>query len=170
MTQLPQDITTYLAWRFESVLPGFFRRDKREYAHIEFPILAPMPGAGPATRPVEGAHVIGPFIYFVLDAERKVRYVGKSKEATVVKRWVRPGTGGPGSHYWSHTNKGSGCIRRVAAALQAGAGPFELRFIAASAVPAGYADRFHVQHPLIAEPLRQVEEGFITLLRPDWNA
>ena len=168
MALIPDDIPTYLAWRFDSVVPGSFRRNKADYAHIDFPILAPLPTRKASTPPIEGGAVLGPFIYFVVDASQSVHYVGKSEENTVVKRWVRPGIGGPSTHYWTHTNKMAGCIRRIAEGIQRGGGPFQLRFAAASNVPAGYISQFVQQYPSLGR-LDQTEKGFMALLRPAWN-
>lgn len=168
MARFPTEIRTHVAWRFESVLPGLFRRDKEDYADIDFPILAPLPTRKAATAPLEGADVSGPFVYFVSDREADVFYVGKSKERTVVKRWVRPGIGGPASHYWTHTNKSAGCVRRIAEGIRAGRGPYQLRFVSVGALPRGYSLRFSEMYPHL-DPLEQVERGFMSLLRPAWN-
>jgi hypothetical protein len=168
MARIPIEIETHLAWQFEAVLRGQFRRDKVDYADIDFPILAPLPDRKTKTAPREGAAVIGPFVYFVVDRDSNVRYVGKSKEKTVVKRWVRPGIGGPTTHYWTHTNKSVGCVRRIAESIQAGGGPFQLRFVSARTVPADYVARFALQFAHL-DPLEQVEKGLMSLLRPDWN-
>ena len=168
MAHIPPDIASHLAWQFESVIPGFFRRDKKDFADIEFPILAPLPDQKAATASHEGMAVVGPFVYFVVDCNSDVRYVGKSKEKTVIKRWVRPGIGGPTTHYWTHTNKSAGCIRRIATGISEGLGPFQLRFLSARAVPKNYAARFALQYPNL-EPIEQVEKGLMSLLRPTWN-
>jgi hypothetical protein len=168
MAQLPPDLSTHVAWRFESVLPGSFRRDKEDYADIDFPILAPLPPRNAATEPLEGAKTVGPFIYFVVDRDGEVKYVGKSKENTVIKRWVRPGLGGPATHYWTHTNKTAGCVRRIANGIQSGRGPFHLRFIGTSTLPSPYMERFSSLHPNL-ELLERAEKGFMSMLEPAWN-
>lgn len=98
-SKLPADLKTYLAWRFEATIPGSFRRNKADFAHHEYPILAPLPTAGRQTAPLERSTRSGPYIYFVCDAREQVRYVGKSLEDQVIQRWVRPGVGGPAKHY-----------------------------------------------------------------------
>ena len=168
MATLPSDIATYLAWRFASVLPGLFRRNKQDYAHIDFPIIAPLPPHNSATKPLEGAMLAGPFIYFVLDRHGEVCYVGKSKEKTVIKRWVRPGTGGSATHYWTHTNESAGCVRRIAAGIAQGDGPFELRFVPLSAIPSKYLERFSALYPHV-DALESAERGMISVVRPKWN-
>lgn len=127
MTSL-NNIPSQLAWTFTHVLPGNFRRNKAQFAHHEYPILAPLPPAGPSTPPVEGAGETGPFLYFVVDAAGRVCYVGKCKEKTVIKRWVRPGVGGPAKHYWTHSTAAGGNVFELARGLSAGQGPYELRF------------------------------------------
>lgn len=168
MARLPSDIPAYLAWRFDSVLPGTFRRNKNEYAGIDFPILAPLPLRRAATEPIDGKGVVGPFLYFVQDRDEDVQYVGKSKEKTVVKRWVRPGFGGPATHYWTHTNKTAGCVRRIAEGIQSGRGPFHLRFVSVDALPPAYVERFSAMYPQ-HDALERAENGFMSLLRPAWN-
>lgn len=168
MAKLPIDFKTHLAWRFESVLPGSFRRNKRDFAGIDFPIIGPLPCKNASTTPLEGRDSDGPFIYFVLDAAGNVHYVGKSKEKTVIKRWVRPGIGGPASHYWTHTNRSAGCIRRIAEGLRSGHGAFELRFAGLSQLPPAYMAHFEAAYPDL-EPLERAEKGCMSLLRPTWN-
>ena len=140
MAQIPTEIRTHHAWQFDTVLPGNFRRYKDDYADIDFPILAPLPDRSTGTAPREGAEVAGPFLYFVTDRNSEVFCVGKSKEKTVIKRWVRPGIGGSATHCWTHTNKSAGCVRRIADAIQTGCGPFQLRLISVRAVPQQHAE------------------------------
>lgn len=168
MAKLPSDFNAYVAWRFESVLPGTFRRDKKDYKDIDFPILAPLPIRKAATEPLEGTNINGPFIYFIEDRDEDVCYIGKSKERTVIKRWVRPGLGGPVSHYWTHTNKTAGCVRRIAEGIQAGRGPFKLRFVSASSLPSSHLECFSGMYPHL-DPLERAEKGCMSLLRPAWN-
>lgn len=168
MTSLPHDLITHLAWQFESVLPGTFRRNKQDYAGIDFPILSPLPTKKATTPPREGATFGGPFIYFVLDRHNHVHYVGKSKEKTVIKRWIRPGVGGPSTHYWTHTNKTAGCVRRIAAGIAVGQGPFQLRFVPVKDLPVKYTKNFERLYPA-HEALEQAERGFISLLATPWN-
>lgn len=168
MAQIPAEIHTYLAWQFHSVLPGCFRRNKEDYAGIDFPILAPLPVLKSATEPIEGARTSGPFIYFLLDRDLNVCYVGKSKEKTVVKRWIRPGIGGPASHYWTHTNQSAGCVRRIAEGIRSGQGPYQLRFLSSIFIPSRHMDRFSQIYPDL-DSLEMIEKGFMSLLRPEWN-
>jgi len=162
-------IETHLAWRFESVLPGRFRRNKRDFAHTDFPILAPLPLAGSRTRPLEGGEAEGPFLYFVVDGSGDVQYVGKSEESCVLKRWIRPGTGGPSSHYWSHATRSAGCIKNIEAGLRAGHGPFELRFQTLTSIEAGLR-RIGSACATADDRLAATERALIRLLAPPWNA
>ena len=168
MATLPNDIVTHLAWRFDSVLSGSFRRNKQDYADIDFPILCPLPTMKATTPPLEGAALAGPFLYFVLDRRNHVHYVGKSKEKTVIKRWLRPGLGGPTTHYWTHTNKTAGCVRRIAAGIAAGDGPFQIRFIPLKSIPVSYMKDFDRLHPG-RETLEKAERGLISILASSWN-
>lgn len=168
MAKIPTEIQTHLAWQFEVVLPGHFRRDKQDYADIDFPILAPLLDRKAATAPHECPQLAGPFIYFVIDGDAQLQYVGKSKGKTVIKRWVRPGIGGPTTHYWTHTNKSAGCVRRITEGILAGRGPFQLRFLSAEAVPQHHVKCFALQYSRL-DPLEQIEKGMMSLLRPVWN-
>lgn len=89
-----QPFPTYLAWSFTHVLEGTFKRNRAEFMHHDYPVLAPLPANGTRQTPMEGSHLSGPFIYFVVDHSGVVQYVGKSKELHVLKRWIRPGNGG----------------------------------------------------------------------------
>jgi hypothetical protein len=165
---IPNDIKTYLAWEFDRVLPGFFKRNKVQYSHIEFTILGPLPTNKMSTPPMEGASINGPFIYFVLNKNDEICYIGKSKEKNVIKRWVRPGNGGPSTHYWTHTNKKAGCVRRISEGIKMGSGPYKLRFMSLYSTPEHYVKVFAEKHPNKV-PLDQVEDGFIEMLKPLWN-
>src|SRR4051812_32050115 len=88
---IPADIKTYLAWTFKGLIPGTFKRKKVQFAHLDYPILAPLPTLKTRTKPLEDCGLPGPFIYFVLNEAGRICYIGKSKESSVIKRWVRPG-------------------------------------------------------------------------------
>ena len=165
---LPEDLKTYLAWEFDRVLPGTFKRNKEDYKHIDFPILGPLPTNKSATMPTEGSGVTGPFIYFVINCNEQICYIGKSKEKNIIKRWVRPGIGGPSTHYWTHTNKKAGCVRKIAEGINMDKGPYKLCFISLSSVPKHYVESFSEKYPAKV-PLEQVENGFIEILNPLWN-
>ena len=107
---LPTGLKTYLAWNFETVLTGTFRRNKADFAHHQYPILAPLPSDGRNTPAIEKSIQGGPCLYFVCDDRQHVCYVGMSKEDQVIHRWVRPGIGGPAKHYWTHSTKSGGCV------------------------------------------------------------
>jgi len=94
MLQL-KDIPTSIAWTFTHLLSGTFKRNRPAFAHHDYPILAPLPDRKTQTRPQNNAHAKGPFIYFVTDARGHVCYVGKSEEEHILRRWIRPGRGGP---------------------------------------------------------------------------
>lgn len=159
MKTLPQDLPTHLAWRFEALLPGTFKRNK--YRHHDYPKLAPLPGKATATRPLENTTDHGPWIYFVIDGQRRVRYVGKSEEVCVLKRWIRPDDSeGVQTHYWTHSTNTGGNVFSIADGLRRGEGPFELRYVAAARLNARYTG---------AGGLKQTEVTLIALLGPDWN-
>jgi hypothetical protein len=126
---IPADLKTYIAWRFDRVLPGSFRRRKADFAHHEYPILAPLPSLGRNTPPIERSATPGPFVYFVCDTTGLVRYVGKSLENQVIQRWVRPGVGGPAKHYWTHSTRSGGAVFEIARGIATGSSPvFTLRY------------------------------------------
>jgi hypothetical protein len=156
------ELSTSLAWEFTHVVPGAFRRNKADFIHHEYPILAPLPTNAGRTLPREGATEIGPFLYFVVDESGVVKYVGKSQEKTVLKRWIRPGNGGPSTHYWTHSTKAGGCTFRIAEGLRCG-GRYQLRFASLRAARnAGVV-------PAEAQ-LEMAEQHLIALLKPAWNA
>lgn len=154
-------LPTRLAWEFTHLLPGSFRRNKADYAHHEYPILAPLPPHGSRTEPREPAAHVGPFLYFVVDERCTVLYVGKSEERNVLKRWIRPGNGGPSSHYWTHSTKGGGCVFRIAEGLREGR-RYQLRY-----APLGELQRAGLVSPGL--PLEAAEREAIAALRPAWN-
>lgn len=168
-TTILKDIPTALAWTFSSVLPGTFQRDKKAFAGIDFPILAPLPPQGSKTAPVEQHLGEGPYVYFVSDAAGRLCYVGKSLEKTVLKRWIRPGLGGPASHYWSHTNKTAGCVRKIADGVRTGNGPYTLRY---TTLQAARTKLGGTVVPDVLEPkaaIKALEDHFIATLKPAWN-
>jgi len=68
---------TFKAWEFSHLLPGTFKRNKEEYLHMSYPIIGPLPTNKGKTRPLEECGTFGPFVYFVVDENDVVRYVGK---------------------------------------------------------------------------------------------
>ncbi len=163
-------IPTYLGWTFTGIIPGTFKRNRKEVMHLNFPILAPLPSDGIKQKPLEGGSAKGPFIYFIHDDRNFVFYIGKSKEAQVLKRWIRPGNGGPASHYWTHSTKQGGCVFNIANGLATGLGPFHLRFTPLSLL----IERFTLElgiDPLVGEneSLDRAERALIRALNPAWN-
>lgn len=168
--QLPSDLKTFHAWTFHEVLPGTFKRDKKQFAHLDYPILAPLPQLKTKTRPLEDCGTSGPFIYFVLDRMQRLCYVGKSKEASVMKRWVRPGIGGPATHYWTHSTSSGGSVFNIAKGIQKGEGPFTLRYTTLAELLPKYGAQFGVPKGAADEvALVYMEDGLIAELRPQWN-
>lgn len=125
---LAQSPLTRLAWRFTHLLEGEFTRNKAQFAHHRYPILAPLPSSGARTRPLQDSNCEGPFLYAVMNGSGDVCYIGKSEERNVLARWIRPGNGGPAKHYWTHSTKGGGCVFRIADGLREGE-VFELRYV-----------------------------------------
>lgn len=117
---LPAKMRTYVAWRFDRVLNGTFKRNKAQFAHHDYPILAPLPTAARNTPAQERSKLQGPYLYFVCDDQGRVRYVGKTLEDQVLHRWIRPGVGGPAKHYWTHSTARGGCVFNIADGLTAG--------------------------------------------------
>lgn len=167
---IPFDLNTYVAWRFDSVLPGIFKRNKADFAHHDYPILAPLPTAGRNTPPIEGALKDGPFVYFVIDDAGIVHYVGKSLEKQLIHRWVRPGNGGPASHYWTHSTRSGGNVFEMARGLSSRkTSHYELRYIPINELPAGYMQRFGIAaDDTPASVAYKAEQGFIHALQPSW--
>jgi hypothetical protein len=163
-------IPTFLGWSFISVLPGTFKRNRAEFMHHDYPILAPLPANGTRQRPLQGDSIAGPFIYLVQNDQRKIFYVGKSLEENVLKRWIRPGSGGPASYYWSHSTRSGGCVFNIAEGLRAGEGPFHLRFAPLSALRTQFSDQLGLDHRMDSKiAIDQVERALIRALNPAWN-
>lgn len=161
---------TYLAWQFFNVIPGTFKRNKKQFAHLDYPILAPLPPLAAKTKPIEECSAEGPFIYFVHDGAGHLCYVGKSKEKTVIKRWVRPGIGGPSEYYWTHSTASGGNVFNIAEGLRRNEGPFSLRYTPLSALIPAYASTFGISAGLDTDAVLQcMEEGLIKMFSPKWN-
>ena len=167
---MPSNMKTYLAWTFHEVLPGTFKRNKKQFAHHDYPILGPLPAQKASTKVLEDCGSKGPCIYFVVDGRGKVCYVGKSKEASVIKRWVRPGLGGPASHYWTHSTQLGGCVFNIADGIREGQGPYSLRYAVMGQLMASYSAVFCIT-PIDSEDvaLEKMERGLIGLIAPAWN-
>lgn len=164
---LTANLQTYTAWRFDRVLPGSFRRNKADFAHLVYPIVGPLPSDARNTKVREQSRHGGPYIYFVADDKNRVRYVGKSKELSVLHRWIRPGVGGPAKHYWTHSHAGGGCVFNMAQGLQAGSSAhFTLRYVPLSEVSAAF---WQVLGFASQPTLEQAEKAFIRHMAPDWN-
>ena len=161
---------TYLAWQFCDLIPGTFKRNKRQFAHLDYPILGPLPANAAKTKPIEQCPAEGPFIYFVHDGIGQICYIGKSKEKCVIKRWVRPGLGGPSEYYWTHSTSSGGNVFRIAEGLKSNAGPFSLRYTSLSSLLPNYGPMFGISAGTDVDiALQRVEEGLIGLLSPKWN-
>lgn len=171
ISSLPSSLKTHVAWRFDAVLPGTFRRRKADFAHLEYPVLGPLPSAGCKTGPRESASSPGPFVYFVVDDQEHVRYIGKSLEAHVLHRWMRPGVGGPANYYWTHSTRSGGCVFAIARGLQSGESRhFTLRYASIADLPEELVNCEATLLDLQPEMAAQhAELALIRALRPDWN-
>lgn len=164
---LPSALQTYVAWRFNQVLPGSFRRNKAQFAHHVYPVLGPLPTNGRNTPAMERSRQAGPYLYFVCDEQERVRYVGKSLEDQVLQRWVRPGVGGPSKHFWTHSTVSGGCVFNIAKGLQAGeSGHYTLRYVPVREVGADVWRDLGVSTEV---DLANAERAFIHALAADWN-
>jgi len=164
------DVATYHAWSFTEVIPGTFKRNKKIFRHHDYPIIGPLPSSGPKTPPLEGAGIKGPFIYLVLNKRGKICYIGKSQEKNLISRWVRPGEGGPVSHYWSHSTTTGGCVFKIAEGIRAGDGPYALRFSTLQELMPVYAKKLSISETLPeVQKLKAMEIGLINLYSPPWN-
>lgn len=164
---LPAALRTYVAWRFDCVLQGSFTRNKKQFAHHVYPVLGPLPTAARNTPELERSRLHGPYLYFVCDANDRVRYVGKSLEDRVLQRWIRPGVGGPASHYWTHSTASGGCVFNIEKGLRSReSAHFTLRYVPIAEVPRDVWVQLGVSGPV--DP-RTAERAFINALRADWN-
>jgi hypothetical protein len=156
-----ESLRTALAWEFTHLERGTFRRNKAAFAHHQYPILGPLPTHGPATAPKEHVKDPGPFLYFVVDDTRTVVYVGKSQEANVLKRWIRPDNSAPPVHYWTHSTASGGCVFNIAAGIHKGR-TYQLRYAPVAALQElGFVNA--------GSTLPQAERLAIHTFRPTWN-
>lgn len=162
--------TTYLAWEFSTVLPGTFKRNKKQFAHHNYPILAPLPSKGSSTRPIEECKTSGPFIYFVLDRQGRLCYIGKSQEKCVLQRWIRPDNSTPKRHFWTHSTASGGNVFNIAQGIERGEGPYTLRYAPLSSMLPIAGKLFAIDEKDNEEKqLTKMEVGLLTHLRPIWN-
>lgn len=166
---IPSVFKTHLAWIFSHVLEGTFKRNKKIFAHHNYPILAPLPSHKSRTRPLEDAGA-GPFIYFVTDRSGTITYIGKSEEENVLLRWARPGIGGPFDYYWTHSTTSGGCVFEIAKGILAKNGPYSLRYATLESLIPVYGARFGITKGMAPKlALKRMEDGMIDLLTPLWN-
>jgi hypothetical protein len=174
----PHELSLSLAWEFTEVLAGDFMRDRPAVRGKRFPVISPRP-SGPSTQPKENAGAPGPFIYFVYNSAREIKYIGKADERTVLYRWIRPDAR-TGAHQWSHgTNsaKKKSTIEFIAEEIRSGRSPVRLYFSDAGALKAAVLKRSIVlgigQEELQTLPLTDLidclEHYLIHSLRPEWN-
>jgi len=164
-------LKTYKAWRFDAVLAGSFRRNKVDFAHHLYPIVAPLPAAGRQTPPLEVSLHGGPYVYFVTDDGGLVRYVGRSLEGQVILRWVRPGIGGPAKHYWTHSTRSGGAVFEIARGLGNGeSNHYDLRYFAIQELGERQREQYGITagHPAV-HAVAIAEKALIRALQPDWN-
>lgn len=168
---IPSTLKTLAAWRFDSVLDGTFKRNKVDFAHHDYPIIAPLPTAGRNTPPIESCSGSGPYIYFVCDDTGAVQYVGKSMEDQVIHRWVRPGVGGPAKHYWTHSTRSGGSVFEIARGLKENRSKhYELRYISVDSLSGEFNAQFGIaSNDAPAEKANKAEAGFIRSMSPAWN-
>jgi hypothetical protein len=167
---IPQNIKTQLAWTFKETLPGTFKRNKVDFAHHDYPIIAPLPTQKKDTRPVEDCGKPGPFIYFVVDRAGTITYIGKSQEKHVLVRWMRPGIGGPSDYYWTHSTKKGGSVFRIAEGIRSGLGPYCLRYATLADLAREYSHQFGITTDMPEnKTLAVIEDGLKSLLKPLWN-
>jgi len=156
-----KEISTSLAWSFTHLLPGTFSRNKKQFAHLDYPILAPLPTGKTKTQPIEPISGSSPFIYFVTDASAKLCYVGKSQEESVFKRWIRPGNGGPTTHYWTHSTKGGGAVFNIAEGLRLEQGPYNLHVSTLDSLLAKFGQNLSFKLDMPKEELLTEVEKFL---------
>lgn len=168
---IPSVLKTFVAWRFDSVLDGTFKRNKADFAHHDYPIIAPLPTAGRKTLPIESSSGSGPYIYFVCDDVGAVQYVGKSMEDQIIHRWVRPGVGGPAKHYWTHSTRSGGSVFEIARGLKERRSThYELRYIPVDNLSEEFSAQFGIASTdESAEKANKAESGFIRSMSPAWN-
>lgn len=167
-SQIPNNIKTYHAWTFSEILPGTFKRNKAVFAHLDYPIIAPLPTLKAKTQPIELSNFGGPFIYFVLDRNGCICYIGKTEEATVIKRWVRPDT--ENNYFWTHSTKVGGTVFNIADGLNRGDGPFTLRYSTLVELLPVIGKQCGIKLDFTEkQALKLIEDGLVKTLTPKWN-
>ena len=161
---------TKLAWSFNEVLTGTFKRNKVDFAHHDYPIIGPLPTNNKNTQPIEPTNNLGPFIYFIVDNNKHVQYVGKSEEVNVLKRWMRPGVGGPSDYYWTHSTKAGGCVFNIAKGIALGNGPYHLHYATLGDLLTEYGDIFGIDTSKgTSKALKQMEDKLKYFYVSNWN-
>ena len=106
----------------------------------------------------------------MVDAASRLCYIGKSQEESVLKRWIRPGIGGPSTHYWTHSTRSGGSVFNIAEGLRRAEGPFHLHVTTLENLLSRFGQLIGVnQATPIDEALEKVETYLIGELKPLWN-
>ncbi|WP_210547058.1 hypothetical protein [Rhodoferax sp. PAMC 29310] len=169
------DIPTYLGWRFTDLQPGTFKRDKADFAHMDFPILSPRPTHGPDTRPLEECEKSGPFIYFVIDRSGAICYIGKTEEVErPLYRWIRrklnEPKNEPESYYWTHATKSGGTVFNIADGIRQAKGPYTFRYAVHSELIHFFGQRDELSHHMNSNQSLEVIERILTReMTPLWD-
>ena len=156
----PFPFNTLLAWRFEGVEDAPIQIKKGALSIADFPVLTPLPSKQFQTKPLENEVWTGPYLYFLLDGQRRLCLVGRTQASGLLKHWISTGYGGKATHYWAHQVERHGCTRKIAEAMRNGDGPFELR----------YASLVRIKTEMgIAGNLKQVMSNLTATLSPTWE-
>jgi len=88
----------------------------------------------------------------------------------VLKRWIRPGIGGPTSHYWTHSTKGGGSVFNIAEGLRQAKGPYKLQVSSLESLLSKFGEQLRIDSSMPEEAVLTVIESYlIRELRPIWN-
>lgn len=161
---------TFKGWEFSQLMPGTFKRNKKQFEHLTYPIIGPLPTHKGKTRPLEECGTNGPFIYFIVDETGAVRYVGKSHEDCVLERWIRPDNSTPPRYFWTHSIQSGGNVFNIAEGLCKRKGPFTLRYTTLAILMQIFGNQFGIDDAENEKvQLKKMEGGLQDLFQPDWN-
>jgi hypothetical protein len=178
----PEQLSLKLAWQFTEVLIGTFERNREEVKGVRFPIISPEPSQIGETRPLENIGIT-PFLYIVYASSGRIKYIGKSNESELFKRWIRPDT--CGVRRWTHgttgksvaTGKVKATIEHIANELHAGNKPVSLYAASLSTLKLLVIDRCKILGIKSGDIsklsdknfIKELERYLIWRLQPEWN-
>lgn len=159
-TSPPLPFRSFLAWRFTGVEDATVRIKEGTTILTNFPVLTPLPTNHVKTDPLEMEPGTAPYLFFVFDAQGRLCFISRTQAVKALRIWIRSAVDDHDKHCWAHKIRTSNCVETIAKGIQAGQGPFELR----------YASLVRVKTEMgIQGNLRQIHALLIDRLRPLWE-